>query len=106
MNIIKQQFNNVKYKRLLELQDNYIEGELIKKQAKADVLRERKNKEMIKLAQIKKNEEFVKLNEELKKEAEKKKLKELEEDKKIEMEAKKQEKMKKINIIIILLNRK
>jgi len=96
MNIIKQQFNNVKYKRLLELQDNYIEGELIKKQAKADVLRERKNKEMIKLAQIKKNEEFVKLNEELKKEAEKKKLKELEEDKKIEMEAKKQEKMENI----------
>lgn len=44
MNIIKQQFNNVKYKRLLELQDNYIEGELIKKQAKADVLRERKIK--------------------------------------------------------------
>ena len=96
MNIIKQQFNNVKYKRLFELQDNYIEGELIKKQAKADVLRERKNKEMIKLAQIKKNEEFVKLNEELKKEAEKKKLKELEEDKKIEMEAKKQEKMENI----------
>jgi hypothetical protein len=34
MNIIRQQFNNVKYKRLLELHDNYIEGELIKKQAK------------------------------------------------------------------------
>ena len=96
MNIIRQQFNNVKYKRLLELQDNYIEGELIKKQAKIDVLRERKNKEMIKLAQIKKNEEFVKLNEELKKEAEKKRQKELEEDKKIEMEAKKQEKMENL----------
>ena len=85
MNIIKQQFNNVKYKRLLELQDNYIEGEIIKKQANIDILKERKNKEMIKLAQIKQNEEFVKLNEELKKETEKKKQKELEEDKKIEM---------------------
>ena len=96
MNIIKQQFNNVKFKRLLELQDNYIEGELIKKQAQIDILKERKNKEMIKLAQIKQKEEFVKLNEELKKEAEKKKQKEIEEDKKIELEAKKQEKMENI----------
>ena len=93
MNIIRQQFNNVKYKRLLELQDNYIEGEIIKKQAKMDILRERKNKEMIKLEQIKKNEEFVKLNEELKKLAEKRKQKEIEEDKKIELEAQKKEKM-------------
>jgi len=73
MNIIRQQFNNVKYKRLLELQDNYIEGELIKKQARIDILKERKNKEMIRLSQIKQNEEFVKRNEELKKLAEKKK---------------------------------
>ena len=93
MNIIKQQFNNVKYKRLLELQDNYVEGELIKKQAQLDVLRERKNREMIKLEQIKKNEEFVQLNEELKKEAEKRKLKEIEEEKKIELEAKKKDEM-------------
>ena len=70
MNIIRQQFNNVKYKRLLELQDNYIEGELIKKQARIDILKERKNKEMIRLSQIKQNEEFVKRNEDLKKEAE------------------------------------
>ena len=96
MNILKQQFNNVKYKRLLEMQDNYIEGEMIKKQARMDILRERKNREMVKLAQIKENEEFVKLNEELKKEVEKRKQKELEEDKKIELEAKKKEKMENI----------
>ena len=96
MNILKQQFNNVKYKRLLEMQDNYIEGEMIKKQARMDILRERKNREMVKLAQIKQNEEFVKLNEELKKEVEKRKQKELEEDKKIELEAKKKEKMENI----------
>ena len=96
MNIIRQQFNNVKYKRLLELQDNYIEGELIKKQARIDILKERKNKEMIRLSQIKQNEEFVKRNEDLKKEAEKLKLKELEEDKKIKMEAMQQEKMENI----------
>ena len=96
MNILKQQFNNVKYKRLLEIQDNYIEGEMIKKQARMDILRERKNREMVKLAQIKQNEEFVKLNEELKKEVEKRKQKELEEDKKIELEAKKKEKMENI----------
>jgi len=96
MNILKQQFNNVKYKRLLEMQDNYIEGEMIKKQARMDILRERKNREMVKLAQIKQNEEFVKLNEELKKEVEKRKQKELEEDKKIELEAKKKEKMENV----------
>ena len=96
MNILKQQFNNVKYKRLLEMQDNYIEGEMIKKQARMDILRERKNREMVKLAQIKQNEEFVKLNEELKKEVEKRKQKEIEEDKKIELEAKKKEKMENI----------
>ena len=96
MNILKQQFNNVKYKRLLEMQDNYIEGEMIKKQARMDILRERKNREMVKLAQIKQNEEFVKLNEELKKEVEKRKQVELEEDKKIELEAKKKEKMENI----------
>ena len=96
MNIIKQQFNNVKYKRLLELQDNYVEGELIKKQAQLDILRERKNKELIRLTKIKQNEEFVKLNEELKKEAEQRKLKELEEEKKIELEAKKKDEMEDI----------
>ena len=96
MNIIKQQFNDVKYKRLLEIQDNYFEGEIIKKQANIDILKERKNKEMLRLEQIKKNEEFVKLNEELKKLAEIRKQKEIEEDKKIEMEAKKKEKMENI----------
>lgn len=96
MNIIKQQFNNVKYKRLLELQDNYVEGELIKKQAQLDILRERKNKELIRLTKIKQNEEFVKLNEELKKEAEQRKLKELEEEKKIELEAKKKDELEDI----------
>ena len=96
MSIIRQQFNNVKYKRLLEIQDNYIEGEFIKKQARIDVLKERKNREMVRLSQIKQNEEFVKLNEELKKEAEKLKLKELEEDKKIKLEAMHQEKMENI----------
>ena len=94
MNIIREQFNNVKYKRLLEIQDNYIEGEIIKKQAKMDILRERKNKEMVRLAQIKQNEEFVKRNEELKKLAEKRKQKEIEEDKKIELEAQKKKKWK------------
>ncbi len=96
MNIIKQQFNNVKYKRLLELQDNYVEGELIKKQAQLDILKERKNKELIRLTKIKQNEEFVKLNEELKKEAEQRKLKELEEEKKIELEAKKKDELEDI----------
>ena len=96
MNIIREQFNNVKYKRLLEIQDNYIEGEIIKKQAKMDILRERKNKEMVRLSQIKQNEEFVKRNEELKKLAEKRKQKEIEEDKKIELEAQKKEKMENL----------
>ena len=72
MNIIRNQFNEVKYKRLQEMQDNYIEGEIIKREAKNALLEEQKKKEMIKLARIKQNEEFVKFNEELKKNLEKK----------------------------------
>ena len=78
MNIIRNQFNEVKYKRLQEMQDNYIEGEIIKREARNALLEEQKKKEMIKLARIKQNEEFVKLNEELKKNLEKRKQKEQE----------------------------
>ena len=88
MNIIRNQFNEVKYKRLQEMQDNYIEGEIIKREARNALLEEQKKKEMIKLARIKQNEEFVKRNEELKKYLEIKKQKELEDDKLIEMHAK------------------
>ena len=83
MNIIKKQFEEAKLKKLLEIQDNYIEGEIIKKESRIALLNEQKRKEMAKLEIIKQNEEFVKRNEDLKKEAEKLKLKELEEDKKI-----------------------
>ena len=75
MNIIKQQFEEEKFKRLLEIQDNYIEGEIIKKEAGRALLEEQKRKEMIKLERIKKNEEFIKLNEEVKKNIEKRKKK-------------------------------
>ena len=75
MNIIKQQFEEAKFKRLLEIQDNYIEGEIIKKEAGRALLEEQKRKEMIKLERIKKNEEFIKLNEEVKKNIEKRKKK-------------------------------
>ena len=88
MNIIRNQFNEVKFKRLQEMQDNYIEGEIIKREARNALLEEQKKKEAIKLARIKQNEEFVKRNEELKKYLEKKKQKELEDDKLIEMHAK------------------
>ena len=88
MNIIKKQFEEAKFKRLLEMQDNYVEGEIIKKEARLALLNEQKKKEMLKLEKIKKNEEFIKLNEEVKKNIEKRKQKELEDDKLIEMHAK------------------
>ena len=44
MNIIKQQFEEEKFKRLLEIQDNYIEGEIIKKEAGRALLEEQKKK--------------------------------------------------------------
>ena len=88
MNIIKKQFEEAKFKRLLEMQDNYVEGEIIKKEARLALLNQHKKKEMLKLEKIKKNEEFIKLNEEVKKNIEKRKQKELEDDKLIEMHAK------------------
>ena len=99
MNIIRNQFNEVKYKRLQEMQDNYIEGEIIKKEARNALLEEQKKKEMIKLARIKQNEEFVKRNEELKKYLEIKKQKELEDDKLIEMHAKYKEDLENLKRI-------
>ena len=67
MNIIRQQFEEAKFKKLLEIQDNYVEGEIIKKEAEIALLNEKKKKEMAKLARIRQNEEFIKLNEEVKK---------------------------------------
>jgi len=91
MNIIKRQFEESKLKKILELQDNYIEGQIIKKEARLALLEERKKREYVKLERMKKNEEFVELNEKVKKEIEKRKEKELEDDKIIEMEGKKRD---------------
>ena len=96
MNIIKKQFEEAKFKKLLEIQDNYIEGEIIKKEAKLALINEQKKKEMAKLAKIKKNEEFIKLNEEVKKNIEKRKQKEIEDDKLIEMHAKFKEQLENL----------
>ena len=96
MNIIRQQFEEAKFKKLLEIQDNYIEGEIIKKEAKNALLNEQKKKEMVKLAKIKQNEEFVKLNEGVKKNIDKRKQKEIEDDKLIEMHAKYKEELENL----------
>ena len=96
MNIIRQQFEEAKFKKLLEIQDNYIEGEIIKKEAKNALLNEQKKKEMVKLATIKQNEEFVKLNEGVKKNIDKRKQKEIEDDKLIEMHAKYKEELENL----------
>ena len=96
MNIIRQQFEEAKFKKLLEIQDNYIEGEIIKKEAKNALLNEQKKKEMVKLATIKQNEEFVKLNEGVKKNIDKRKQKEIEDDKLIEIHAKYKEELENL----------
>ena len=96
MNIIRKQFEEAKFKKLLEIQDNYIEGEIIKNEAKRALMDEQKRKEMVKLAKIKKNEEFIKLNEEVKKSIEKRKMKEMEDDRLIEMHAKYKEELESL----------
>ena len=96
MNIIRKQFEEAKFKKLLEIQDNYIEGEIIKNEAKRALMDEQKRKEMVKLAKIKKNEEFIKLNEEVKKNIEKRKMKEMEDDRLIEMHAKYKEELESL----------
>ena len=96
MNIIKKQFEEAKFKRLLAFFDDYAEGEMIKKNAKEALLNEQKKKEMIKLARIKQNEEFIKLNEEVKKNIEERKKKEIEEDKLIEMHSKYKEELENL----------
>ena len=96
MNIIRKQFEEAKFKKLLEIQDNYIEGEIIKNEAKRALMEEQKRKEMVKLAKIKQNEEFIKLNEEVKKSIEKRKMKEMEDDRLIEMHAKYKEELESL----------
>ena len=96
MNIIKKQFEEAKLKKLLEIQDNYIEGEIIKKESRIALLNEQKRKEMAKLEIIKQNEEFVKLNEEVKKNIEKRKQKEIEDNKLIEMHSKYKEELENL----------
>ena len=96
MNIIRKQFEEAKFKKLLEIQDNYIEGEIIKNEAKRALMDEQKRKEMVKLAKIKQNEEFIKLNEEVKKSIEKRKMKEMEDDRLIEMHAKYKEELESL----------
>ena len=96
MNIIKKQFEEAKFKRFLEIQDDYAEAEIIKKEAKLALLNEQKKKEAMKLARIKQNEEFIKLNEEVKKNIEKRKQKELEDDKLIEMHSKYKEELENL----------
>ena len=91
MNYIKNQFQDYKRKKIEELQDNYVEGQIIKLNAQNELKEEERKKMELKAKQEKMREDFKKENEELMKLKEKEKLKEDEEMKRIEFHAKKKE---------------
>ena len=91
MNYIKNQFQDYKRKKIEELQDNYVEGQIIKLNAQNELKEKERKKMELKAKQEKMREDFKKENEELMKLKEKEKLKEDEEIKRIEFHAKKKE---------------
>ena len=91
MKIIENQFKDYKRKKIEELQDAYVEGQIIKLNAQNELKEEQKKLIELKEKQQKMREDFLKANEELKKIKDKEKLKEEEEIKRIEFHAKKKE---------------
>ena len=91
MKIIENQFKDYKRKKIEELQDAFVEGQIIKLNAQNELKEEQKKLIELKEKQQKMREDFLKANEELKKIKDKEKLKEEEENKRIEFHAKKKE---------------
>ena len=83
MKIVQNQFQDYKRKKIEEMQDSYIEGQIIKINAQNELKEEEKKLNELKEKQKKMRENYKKENEELLKLKEKEKLKEEEERKKL-----------------------
>lgn len=93
MNVIEQQFNDFKIKKVKEYHDRVIEGEIIKLGAKRAIEEERQKEEDRRLKAKEQQDQFIKANIELEKIKELQRQKEKEEEKKIEEYAVKKQQM-------------
>ena len=96
MKIIENQFKDYKRKKIEELQDAYVEGQIIKLNAQNELKEEIKKKNELKEQKQKMREDFKKANEEILKLKEKEKLKEEEDNKKIEYHARKKKEIEEL----------
>lgn len=93
LEIINQQFSESKIKQVQNMQEKFIEGQIIKRNA-LKAMEEEIQKEMLKKKQSQKqNEEFLKANEEIEKQKEEKKKVDKEEEKKKEEYAKRKQQL-------------
>jgi hypothetical protein len=92
MNMINDQFNDFKVKKVKEYQDRVIEGEIIKAKARAAIEEEKHKDNERRNKAVEQKNEFIKSNIDLQKQKEINRLKELQEEKKInEFAVKKQQ---------------
>ena len=96
MKIIENQFFDSKRKKIEDLQDAYVEGQIIKLNAQNELKEEIKKKNELKEQKQKMREDFKKANEEILKLKEKEKLKEEEDNKKIEYHARKKKEIEEL----------
>lgn len=78
MNVINQQLQDFKIKKIKEYQDRVIEGEIIKQRAKEALIQEKEKEDLIRSKAKKQQETFIKANIELEKLKEVKKIQEQE----------------------------
>jgi hypothetical protein len=93
MNMINEQFQDHKVRKIKDYQDRVIEGEIIKARAKAAIEEEKKKEQDRRHKNVEQKNEFIKANAELEKLKEVKKQKTKEEEKKIEEFAVKKQQM-------------
>ena len=96
MNFISQQFQESKIRRIQEMQERYVEGQLNKINAMNELEEEKAKKEREKQNRILMNENFKLANIEIEKLKEKQRKFEEEEEKRIEMHAKKKEQIEEL----------
>lgn len=89
--IVNLQFSEAKIKQVQDIQEKFIEGQIIKKNALKAIEEERLKEVLLKEKSQRQNEEFKKANEEIEKLKEEKKKLDEEEDKKIEEYAKRKQ---------------
>ena len=96
MNMLNDQFNEVKIKMIQNYEDNLLEGEIMKMNMKKALEEERKEKELKEKEMKAQKQFYMEENKKLLLEKEKNKLKELEEEKKIEEFANKKQELNEL----------